>query len=125
MAQENSISDQEFMKELNGIKNPFEEGIPKPIIVPNTIKIKTPPRVNIIQNITPSIKKREVAKPVVVHLPSLSLQGIIFGGDVHQVIINNQIVPLQGTIEGAKVNAITKSGVELIYKGKKFFLKVD
>ena len=27
--------------------------------------------------------------------------------------------------EGAKVNAITKSGVELIYKGKKFFLKVD
>ena len=44
---------------------------------------------------------------------------------LHQAIINDQVVPLMGTIEGAQGYISEKEGVELSFKGKKFFLKVD
>ena len=60
-----------------------------------------------------------------VTLPDLHLQGVIVGEDIHEAIINDQVVPLLGFIEGAQVDSVSKDGVELLFKGKKIFLKVD
>ena len=38
---------------------------------------------------------------------------------------NDQVVALQAKIEGARLVGVTKQGVTLLFKGKKFFLKVD
>jgi hypothetical protein len=61
----------------------------------------------------------------VIPFPELNLQGVIVGEDIHQAIINDRAVPLHGTIEGVRVDSVTKQGVELFFKGKKVFLKVD
>ena len=65
-----------------------------------------------------------VMKPQIM-LPDLKLQGVIVGEEIHQAIINDQVVPLLGTIMGAQIVSVSKQGVALLFKGKKFFLKVD
>ena len=114
------VSDQEFKSELDNIKNPFEDGIPKPVVVINKSTHHGKPK--------PIDLHKPISKPVVplrVSLPALNLQGVMVGEDMHQAIINDQVVPLHGTIKGARVDSVTKQGVELFFKGKKFFLKVD
>ncbi len=125
-ADEGLGGDQEFIAKLDNIKNPFEDGIPKPIIInePTPIYHGEP----IIHEEPKTIVLPEPvavpAEPPVV-LPDLKLQGVMVGEDMHQAIINDQVVPLLGTIDGARVDSVSKEGVELFFKGKKFFLKVD
>ena len=121
-ADESPSGDQDFLQRLNIIKDPFEEGIPKPILVapkPGTVEYKNSKAPLKIRPPQP-----KVAKPVIIP-PTLSLQGVIVGEDMHEAIINDTIVPLGGSIEGAKVYSVSQKGVGLVYKGKKFFLKVE
>jgi len=121
-ADEDAGNDQDFMKALESVKNPFDDGMPKPVvIIPRpVIEIPKPVPKPILQ---PVFVPKPV--PVVVALPALTLQGVMVGDDMHEAIINDQIVPLQGTIEEATLIDVSKEGAELSYKGKKFFLKVD
>jgi hypothetical protein len=116
--------EQEFAEGLNIIKDPFEDGIPKPVspVVqePVIIHHQGPERPIMI---TPPKPKAAIAP--VVTLPTLNLQGVIVGEDVYEAIIDDKVVPLSGTIDGAKVCSVSKKGVGLLYKGKKFFLKVE
>ena len=126
-ADESQGDDQDFVNQLSNIKSPFDDGLPKP---PPPVVVVPPPVLN--QNPPSQPKKhkhkRRAPVPVVEPLitpPALNLQGVIVGEEMHQAIINGQVVPLNGTIEGAEVNSVTKEGVEILFKGKKFFLKVD
>ncbi len=112
--------DQEFKSELDNIKSPFDDGIPKPVII-NKPAPEAPKPVNIPK---PQPRPQPVYSPEIM-LPMLNLQGVVVGDGIEQAIIDDQVVPLHGTIEGARVDSVTKHGVELSYKGKKFFLKVD
>jgi hypothetical protein len=114
-------SDEAFMKVLEDVKNPFEDGLPKPKVIK---KFVPPP--------PPLPKPKVVPKPILkllpsppVTLPALSLQGVIVGEEMHEAVINGQIVSLNEEIQGAKVIGIGKKGVTLLYKEKIFFLKID
>ncbi len=109
-------NDQEFTAKLDNIKNPFEDGIPKPI--PVVVKPREVPKPIYVK------PKPEPGLPQVVVLPALELQGVILGEDINQAIINGQVVPLGGIIKGARLDSVSKDEVELSYNGKKFFLKV-
>ena len=111
---------QEFQSELDNIKNPFEDGLPKPVVITNKPTHYEGPKPIVFLQLKP-----KPALPPVISFPELNLQGIIVGEDIHQAIINDQVVPLHGTIEGVRVDSVTKQGVELFFKGKKIFLKVD
>jgi hypothetical protein len=108
-------ADEEFAQDLDSVKNPFEDGLPKPVIV-------APP---IIKHEAPKVIPKPKPVPPVIKLPELDLQGVIVGEGIQQAIINDQDVDLLGSIKGAQLVAVSKQGVELKYKGKKFFLKVD
>jgi len=117
-ADEAPVGDRHFMEELNIIKDPFQDGLPKalePVIVPQP---QAPQPVVIPPKPVP------VAPPVIT-LPTLSLQGVVVGEETQEAIINDKVIALHGTIEGAKVISVSKRGVRLLYKGKKFFLKVE
>jgi len=121
-ADEQPVGDQEFMKSLSSIKDPFEEGFPKPIVIA--------PKPIIVEHREPKNSKKVVAhKPnapaVVVEPPMIHLQGVIVGEDINEAIIDDKIVPLGGETEGAKVISVTKKGVVVLYKGQKFIFKVE
>jgi hypothetical protein len=53
-------------------------------------------------------------------MPSLKVQGIIRGGKFSQAIVNNKIVKIGDTIEGARVISIEKDGVTVFFGHKSY-----
>lgn len=60
-----------------------------------------------------------------VHLPSLIIQGLLWGGEFPQAIINNKVMKIGDTIEEARITDINKNGVILLFAGKKFSLSIS
>jgi hypothetical protein len=54
--------------------------------------------------------------------PPLDVQGLVWGGAVHQAIINGKVVKVGDSIEGAEVIEIDKEGVSMLYKKRIFKL---
>lgn len=55
-------------------------------------------------------------------LPTLKVQGIIWGGRFPQAIINNKVLKVGDSIEEAKIISIDKDGVSLFFSGRKYDL---
>ncbi|MFA5096195.1 MAG: hypothetical protein WC478_02525 [Candidatus Omnitrophota bacterium] len=66
--------------------------------------------------VTPEVKV--VEKP----LPSLAVQGLVWGGAFPQAIINNKVVRVGETIEGAQVTLIDKNGVTVLFADREYKL---
>ena len=67
----------------------------------------------------------EPAKPVVVEkkpLPPLEIQGLIWGGNLPQAIVNNKVVRVGDTIDSARVTDINKEGIWFSYDGQSYNL---
>ncbi|MEK6727645.1 MAG: hypothetical protein AABY28_03085 [Candidatus Omnitrophota bacterium] len=76
----------------------------------------------------PSVKKSEdkerAAEPKVssVTPPDLIVQGLIWGGNIPQAIINDKVIKAGDTIQGAKIISITKDGVSVLFEGMQYSL---
>lgn len=55
-------------------------------------------------------------------LPALNVQGIVWGGNLLQAIINNKVVRVGDTIEGARISDISQSGVTLFFGNRQYKL---
>ncbi|MFC1804229.1 hypothetical protein ACFLZ3_00120 [Candidatus Omnitrophota bacterium] len=62
-------------------------------------------------------QKKEAATP-----PSLTVQGIIWGGKFPQAIINDRAVKEGDSLEGARIVRIEKQGVNILYYGTLYTL---
>jgi len=58
-------------------------------------------------------------------LPSLQIQGIVWGGGFPQAIINNKVVKVGDTIEGVRITDINKSGVTVFFGNRQYNLSVS
>lgn len=56
-------------------------------------------------------------------LPDFTIQGIIWGGRVPQAIINNKVMGVGDTVQGARIIDIGKEGITVLYGGRSFTLK--
>ena len=67
---------------------------------------------------------KKVAEPEVYRAPppTLTTQGLIWGGNIPQAIINDKVVKVGDTIQGAKIISITKDGVTLLFEGMQYNL---
>lgn len=54
--------------------------------------------------------------------PPLTIQGIIWGAKFPQAIINNKVVKVGDTIEGARILDIGKDGIKVFYNNRQFDL---
>jgi hypothetical protein len=113
--------DQGFISLLDETKNPFVDGLPKPVhVAPVVTHVYTPPKPR------PAPPPLPPPPPPPVRLPSgINVQGVMVGPNMHEAIINGQAVDLGGYVKGAAVIEITQHGVTFKYKGKKFLLPVD
>jgi len=50
--------------------------------------------------------------------PALTIKGIIWGGNINQAIINNELVKTGDTIQGARIVSIDKNGVTVFFEGR-------
>ncbi len=60
-----------------------------------------------------------------IQVPSLVVNGLIWGGAFPQAIINNKVLKVGDTIEGARIKDINKDGVTMLFSGKKFSVSVS
>jgi hypothetical protein len=67
-------------------------------------------------------QKKEIAVEKEITPPTLTVQGLVWGGNFPQAIINNKVVRIGDTIEGAKVISIDKEGINLIFEGMQIVL---
>lgn len=69
-------------------------------------------------------KKEEEAEISKEPLPALTVQGVIWGGNLPQAIINNKVVKIGDTQEGVSIVDINKNGVIVFFKGRKYGLSL-
>jgi len=55
-------------------------------------------------------------------LPSMQIQGIVWGGGFPQAIINNRVVRVGDTIEGVQITDINKNGVTVFFENRQYTL---
>ena len=67
-------------------------------------------------------KERKIEKEEIV-LPAFTVQGMVWGGVRPQALINEGLCEKGDIIKGAEIADITKEGVTLIYKNKKFIIQ--
>lgn len=71
---------------------------------------------------TPEAIRAQAQEAVSIAPPSLTIQGIIWGGSFNQAIINNKVVKEGDTIEGTQIIKIEKNGITVLYGGREFIL---
>jgi len=57
-----------------------------------------------------------------VMLPNLVIQGVVWGGEVPQAIINNKVVKRGDAIENVHIVDINKKGIDIMFEGRQFNL---
>lgn len=67
----------------------------------------------------PKEQVTEEEKAEAVSLPGLTIQGIVWGGNFPQAIINNKVVKIGDTVEGAQIIDIKKDGVTVYFGNRK------
>ena len=139
-------SDHDFMELLDKIKSPFDSGLAKPAAPveavpgpggptgpggqPGLGELQQRQMRGLLPNTgpggtqNPPKRPSEPAEPIVLPV-GITLQGVLVGEDMHQAIINDQIVPINGSVMGARLEEVNKEGVVMEYKGKKFLLKIE
>jgi len=55
-------------------------------------------------------------------LPSLVVQGLIWGGNFPQAIVDNKVVKIGDTVGGARITDISKNGVTVFLEGREYNL---
>ena len=81
-----------------------------------------PPEKKVTQKGDVQEKQPETMKPVEIKPPSLTIQGIIWGGALSQAVINGKVLKVGDTIEEAKITNISKDGIEIVFKNQTFHL---
>ena len=69
------------------------------------------------QEVTEPVKEEKVA---LAPPPPLTIQGLVWGGRFPQAIMNNKVLRVGDTIEGARIVDINKEGVVLYFDGQQY-----
>jgi|GEM_PF-854326 len=128
--------------DLSSLRDPFFNQLPRPE------KVKTPvePIVQKVDNTkkpvmeVQPVKKEPVKKIESIEappqktvtqpkpkptIPTIKLQGIIWGTDRPQAIIGNKVVGIGDIVQGAKLESIQRDGADFTIEGEKFHVSMD
>jgi len=114
--------------DLFGLRNPFKSWLPKveeiieKLPEPTKIEVVEPPK-PITQKPEPTQHEKIVA-PVMTP-PKLVVNGLIWGTDKPQAIINDRVVSVGDTIENSKIIDINQNGVDIIFSNSLFTIQIE
>lgn len=95
----------------------------RPVVEYKSSKLRDPFRTYLIKEEPKPVPQENVdlTKPQL-DLNKLQVQGIIWGGNIPQAIINNNVLTIGNLIEGAEILSIEKKGITLSFNGAIFDL---
>ena len=100
-------------------KNPFIPMLPEPPDIIEEPVIERPiDRAPAIETRAPREEPPKPPEPVAP--PQLNIAGIVWNTDRPQAIINDEVVDVGMTVNGAKIAKITRAGVEIEFKAQIF-----
>jgi len=112
------ISDKAISELKTKERSKEKEGVNRPQVEYVCERIKDPFQANIIRTVSSEVPQPEDITP-----PSVEIQGIIWGGDVPQAIIDNTVVRPGDTVQGdIRIISINKEGVAVFYNNQRFML---
>jgi hypothetical protein len=110
------------------IRNPFLSQLPKKEEpkppAPVAADLPQKPAIPVPSPIQPVLQsgrgEQKPPPPAEIPLPALNITGLIWDTDRPQAIVNSRIVDVGDTILGARIIAIKKTGVDVLFNGKNF-----
>lgn len=127
-------SENDVFKDLDTLRNPFIPYIAKkkkepPVVVKPPVPVKpvavVKPPVKVVTPPPPPPPKPRVEAVVdTSFLKEIKISGLVWNTDTPQAIINGKVVKVGDEIKGSKITSIRKDGVELTFKGLKYFLSI-
>lgn len=93
-----------------------------PVVVRPRVEYKAEGLKDPFQGVKKKADEKSPQETVKVQLPVLTVQGIVWGSTLPQAIINNRVLKIGDTIEGARVIDVNKDGVTLFYGGQQYNL---
>ena len=109
------------LRELKGMEEMVEPGkassqeiITRPTVEYNAEAFKDP----FLGAAEQALPEEKVVRAEKVTLPTLTVQGVIWGTKIPQAIINNKVVKTGDTIEDVRIISIDKEGITVFYKGR-------
>lgn len=113
---------------IDGFRNPFKPWLPK--IEEIIEKLPEPTKIEVVEpsdftakKVEPTPQKKIIA-PVAVP-PNLVVNGLIWGTDRPQAIINNRVVSVGDTIENSEIIDINQNGVDVIFSNNLFTIQIE
>lgn len=123
------LASDELLDRFGGLRNPFASWLPKveEIIekLPEPTKIDIEQPVPVLPQPLPTVQPQEPVVEPEQKAPSLVINGVIWGTDKPQAIINDRVVSIGDTIENSKVVDIHQNGVDVIFSNKLFTIKIE
>ncbi len=118
----------DLSSDLIGLRNPFKSWLPK---VEEIIeKLPEPTKIEVVEPTRPVTPKPEpvsqekVVAPVLTP-PKLTVNGLIWGTDKPQAIINDRVVSIGDTIENSRIVDINQNGVDIIFSNNLFTIQIE
>jgi hypothetical protein len=123
---------QDFLRDLDEIRDPFQSQLPPPKDVPAVQHVP--------QNINPPVNGtssesvfRSAPMPTKVvpqpakqqDVKAMVVKGLVWNTDEPQAIVNDKVVRVGDSIDGMKIISIQKKGVEFHNNGLKVFVDVS
>jgi hypothetical protein len=79
--------------------------------------LRDPFKEDILKKDKPETDIKSSALAPTVSLPKMDVQGLIWGGNFPQAIINNKVYKVGDVIDGAQIKDIAKDGISLNFSG--------
>jgi len=74
--------------------------------------------------VTPVVEERRPEQPSIEYgLSHLTVQGMVWGSDNPQAIINNKVTRIGEIIDGAEILEIRREGVYVLYEGRQYIVR--
>jgi hypothetical protein len=97
-----------------------QESITRPNIEYKAEGLRDPFQSPLVEAKTPAITETSGAAESVP--PSLTVQGLVWGGNFPQAIVNNKVVRTGDTIDGTRIISIDKDGVTVLFGERQYKL---
>lgn len=89
----------------------------RPQVEYKSSSLRDPFREDILKEGTPESDSQNLVLPPDI-LPKMDVQGLIWGGNFPQAVINNKVYKVGDTIDGAQIKDIAKDGITLDFSGR-------